>query len=57
MFINHCHYSIYCLWMSKFHTYKMQEVGVLIQEIYVLKIGTWFDIRECFVKGYKEVCY
>jgi len=39
------------------HTYKIQEIEKLIQEIYVLKIGTWFDIRECFVKGYKEVCY
>jgi len=39
------------------HTKKMQEVGKLIQETYVLKIGTRFDIRECFVKGYKEVCY
>jgi len=35
----------------------MQEVGILIQEIYVLKIGTRFDIREFVVKGYKEVCY
>jgi len=35
----------------------MQEVGELIQEIYVLKIGTRVNIRECFVKGYKEVCY
>jgi len=35
----------------------MQEVGELIQEIYVFKIGTRFDIREFVVKGYKEVLH
>jgi len=50
------YYSDYVFNLS-IHTYNIQEVEKLIQEIYVLKIGTRFDIRECFVKGYKEVCY
>jgi len=50
-------YNSYYVFNLSFHTYNIQEVDNLIQEIYVLKIGTRFDIRECFVKGYKEVYY
>jgi len=38
------------------HTYKMQEVGKLIQEIYVLKIGNWVNICEFMIGEYQEVC-
>jgi len=49
-------YHSYYVFNLSFHTYKIQEVGKLIQEIYVLKIRKRVNICEFEIWKYQVVC-